>query len=341
VPVSPLELVDDRFDKLAEELRAARPIPSEPLRARVRALEPPVRRGFELNVSWRRLVPAVALGVLAAGLGVAGVVGLVHGSSSTRRAAVERQVQPPHKGISGAARRAPGQPFYQFDARTLKAPTPATGRLQRYDASLRVRVRDQEELSKRTQDAMRLTRRLGGYVAWANYSTPSNRGDSELQLQIPIQRVQAAIAAFSGFGTLVGQRIRLKDEQRRFDDLALRIKRLRAEIAALERSGNDPGRLQRDRARLAQLTGTRAAVSKRARMASVALTMVVAQKGATAPPSRFDRTIDDAGSVLLRELEILLYALVVAGPLLAIGGAGILASRSLRRRSDDRLLERS
>ena len=76
-------------------------------------------------------------------------------------------------------------------------------------------------------------------------------------------------------------------------------------------------------------------------MASVALTMVVGVKPAAAPASRFNRMIDDAGSVLLRELELLLYALVVAGPLLAIGAAGIVAGRSVRRRSDRRLLERS
>ena len=69
--------------------------------------------------------------------------------------------------------------------------------------------------------------------------------------------------------------------------------------------------------------------------------MVVGPKAAAAPASRFRRTIDDAGSVLLRELELLLYALVVAGPLLAIGGAGMLAGRTVRRRSDRRLLERS
>jgi hypothetical protein len=71
--------------------------------------------------------------------------------------------------------------------------------------------------------------------------------------------------------------------------------------------------------------------------------MVVAakHKHAAPPPGRFHRTLDDAGSVLLRELEILLYALLVAGPLLLLGAAGIVAGRSLRRRSDRRLLERT
>jgi len=45
--------------------------------------------------------------------------------------------------------------------------------------------------------------------------------------------------------------------------------------------------------------------------------------------------------VLVRELEVLLYALVVAGPLLLLGLVAILAGRVARRRSDQRLLERS
>jgi hypothetical protein len=209
----------------------------------------------------------------------------------------------------------------------------AKDRLQQYDASLRVRVPDQEALSKRTQDAYRLTRKLGGYVAWANYSTPVNRGDSEVLVQIPIQHVQAAIAAFSAYGTLIGQRIRLKDVQQRVDSLSARIKRLRERIARL----NDP----RDRARLAQLLRARTTTVSQAQMASVALAMVVGKKPAAAPAGRFHRTVDDAGSVLVRELEILVYALVVAGPLLLLGLMGVAAARGARRRSDRRLLERA
>jgi uncharacterized protein DUF4349 len=332
--VSPLELVDDRFEKLAEELRAARPVAPAAVRERVRALEPPRRRGFELDVPWRRVVPAVALAVVAAGVGVAGVLGIVHASQSTERATVAPPVHKATKGFLPERNlRAAKDQTNVFGAATLAVPTPSADRLQQYDASLRVRVRDQGELSKRTQQALRLTRKLGGYVVWANYAAPSRSGNSNLSLRIPIEHVQAAIAAFSGYGTLVRQRIVLKDLQQRADDLAARIKRLRERIAH--------GGSAQDRARLAQLMKARSSTVKRAQMASVALTMVVGKKAAAAPPSRFHRTVDDAGSVLVRELELLLYALVVAGPLLAIGGAGILAGRSVRRRSDRRLLERS
>ena len=333
--MSPLELVDDRFEKLAEELRAARPVAPVALHERVRALEPRPRR-FELDVPWRRLVPAVAIAALAAAVGVAGVLGIVHGSKSGQRATVAPpQAQKTVKGSGSfkAYRRALDQ-TENFGAATLSIPGPSSIRLQQYDASLRVRVRDQEELSKRTQDALRLTRKLGGYVVWANYAAPSRSGNSNLSLKIPIDHVQAAIAAFSGYGTLVRQRIVLKDLQQRVDDLAARINRLRSKIS------HGAGTAQ-DRARLARLLRARSSTVRRAQMASVALTMVVGRKAAAAPAGRFHRTVHDAGSVLVRELELLLYALVVAGPLLAIGGAGMLAGRSVRRRADERLLDRS
>ena len=80
---------------------------------------------------------------------------------------------------------------------------------------------------------------------------------------------------------------------------------------------------------------------KSARLARITLGLTTPAKQAATAPSRFDRTVDDAGSVLLRELEILLYALVVAGPLLLLGAAGIAAAKAQRRRSDARLLERA
>lgn len=333
--MSPLELVDDRFEKLAAELQAARPVAPEALRQRIRALEPPPRRSFELNVPWRRVVPAVALAGLAAALGTAGVLGIVHGAHTGHRAAVAPQTQN-GSGAQFEFKKRIGRSLDQthaYSAQLRSAPAPSSNRLQQYDAWLRVRVHDQEELSKRTQAAYRLTRKLGGYVAWANYSTPVNRGDSELQVQIPVGHVQAAIAAFSAYGTLIGQRIRLKDLQQKVDTLSLRIKRLRARIARLNDS--------RDRARLAQLLRARTSTVKQGQMASVALAMVVGKKAAAAPSSRFHRTLDDAGSVLVRELEFLFYALVVAGPLLLLGLLGLAGARGARRRSDRRLLERA
>jgi hypothetical protein len=339
--VSPLELVDDRFEKLAAELRAGRPAAPEALRERVLALAPaaPPRRRFEPNL--RRLVPAVAFAGLAAAVGVATVIGVVHGSQreptrGARSAAPQRTVQ--HGSAQG---RSPvrADPSENFGADKALGVVPTRSRLQQYDAFLRVRVKDQSELSRRTQQALRFTRKLGGYVVSANYSAPGKSGTSSLALRIPVQRVQAAIAVFSAYGVLVSQRIVLKDLQQKVDALAIRIRRLRARIAG----GEPQAQLDRDKAVLRSLLKSRQATVHRAQLASVALTMAVAakQKHAAATPGRFQRTLDDAGSVLVRELELLLYALLVAGPLLLLGGAAVLTSRSLRRRADQKLLERA
>ena len=216
---------------------------------------------------------------------------------------------------------------------------------------MRVRVASQDELSKQTQDAIAFTRKAGGYLAWSSYSAPGKGGNSELVLRIPIEHVQAAIAHFTAYGDLVKQQIVLKDLQQKVDGLTATIGRLHKDIAKVEAQlAGSPSpaqramleqRLRQDRTRLAGLTSQRSQTVRRAQMASVALAMVVGPKPAAAPAGRFHRTIDDAASVLMRELELLVYALLVAGPLLLLGGAGILAGRAARRRSDRQLLERA
>ncbi|HUK93746.1 MAG TPA: DUF4349 domain-containing protein [Gaiellaceae bacterium] len=342
--MSPLELVDDRFGELARELHAARPVAPEGLRERVRALAPPAPRRFELNL--RMLVPAAGLAAIAVSLAVAGGIGVLHSPKSTEHGTIQarRPVARLAAPVPQAESKALGQRVF---GATL---APAAGRLQQYDANLTVRVDNRDDLSKTTQDALRFTRRLGGFVVWARYAAPSDRGASELALRVPVDHVQQAIAHFSAYGTLVSQRIVLKDLQQRVDGLTARISRLRAEVAALkeqlgrvltpERRALLEQRLQRDQAQVALLTRSKAASVRRASMSRIALTIADRPKPAAAP-GRLGRTLHEAGSVLARELEVLLYALVVAGPLLLIGLAAMVAGRVARRRSDERLLERS
>jgi hypothetical protein len=348
--VSPLELVDDRFEQLARELRAARPVASEPLRERVRALEPPPPpRRPDLNL--RRLLPAVAAAGIAVSLSVALGIGLVHGNAKTGGGAQALRVErtPTVSHGEPAPNSGEKETFAPLTARGALPPT--QGRLQQYDAVVTLRVGDRDDLSARTSQAMRLARGLGGYVASAVYDVPGKRGASALVLRIPVDRVQQALEAFSGYGTLVSQRISVKDVQRRVDDIASSLTVLRKDIDKIRREltgsvtparrAELERRLAIDRARVKTLTSTKQAITRRAELARVVLTLVTPRSQAVVAKTRFDRTLDDAGSVLARELEILLYALVVAGPLLAIGGIAIAAGRAQRRRSDRRLLERA
>ncbi len=357
-PVGALELVDDRFEQLARELREARPVASEPLRERVRALEPPPPpRRPALNL--RRVVPAVALGAVAVSLSVAVGIGLVDSASSPGEK-IGAPARPSTTNLGGpvehqalrSAKSESGRTPAPFSLRgSSGAFTPDRTRLQQYDAVLTLRVDDRSDLSARTSQAMRLTRALGGYVASAVYNVPGKRGASALVLRIPIGHVQQALEALSGYGTLVSQRISVKDVQRRVDDVASSLgvlrgdsDRIRRELAGSvtpARRAELEQRLAADRLRIKALTQTEHALTRRAQLARVVLTLVTPREQAAAAKSRFERTLADAGSVLTRELEILLYGLLVAGPLLAVGGLAIAAGRAQRRRSDRRLLERA
>ena len=96
-------------------------------------------------------------------------------------------------------------------------------------------------------------------------------------------------------------------------------------------------RLEHFEGQLDYLTKHKAATVRRAQFARVTLELATKPKHAAASAGRFDRTMSDAGGVLLREAEILAYALIVAGPLLLVGAAFIAAGR-LR---DRRLFQRS
>jgi Domain of unknown function (DUF4349) len=354
--VSPLELVDDRFGQLARALRASQPRASAELRERIETLAPPPSR--RMRPSLRRLAPAVALVALAGSLCVAAAIGLVHsgsrehqvGASETSTAALV-----PGASVFGAHTEAGTSRSFPVPAWKLQARSgalaPARDRLQQYDAALTLRVHDADELSTRTQQAMRLVRSLGGFVVSASFDVPGRRGVSTLVLRVPIGQVQAAIADLSGYGTLLAQKISIQDLQQRADRQAARIAALRRAISAIAvrlrgpLSVSERARLEQQLAvneqRLATMLKQRAGTVHRAELARISLTLVTPKPKAAAASSRLDRTLDDAGSVLARELQILLYALIVAGPLLLLGGLALVAARTQRSRSDRRLLERS
>jgi hypothetical protein len=341
--VSPLELVDDRFDKLAEELRASRPVAPVALRAQVRALEP---AGPRWTFRWpsRRVVLALAGAALLASFVAAGVTGL-SGSSTKQRASLA--AQPGQKSVDHGAAAGENGAGETLD-RALKAPAPTfgplqrtsdlaptAGRLQRYQATLRLRVKDVDAMSGAAKRAMNLTHGLGGYVASVQYATRSKGGGATLVLRIPVGNVQTALTELASLGTILQQHTGILDVTRRVDREALQIAQLERQLAHASQSEAPV-----IRAKLATLRAKHARLLKSARLARITLALTTPAKEAAAAPSRFDRTLDDAGSVLLRELEILLYGLVVAGPLLLLGVAGIATARAVRRRADQRLLER-
>ena len=323
--------------ELAMELRSARPVASPALRERVRAVaaQPsPERRRFAFP--FKRAVLVAAPAALALAVGGALVHGLVNSGSRPRVSA----------GNSGVTKAAPGVLGARSAPANLGAAIPSSsGRLQQYAASLRVQVKDLGALSDATKHAMRVARLLGGYVASVEYSAPHDgRGGASIVVRVPIDRVQDAVDEYSALGTILAQHVSIVDVTKVVEEQAREIARLRADIARLEAGGVTPAerpQLDADKARLDYLIKRKAATVRRAQLARVSLELTTKPKQSAAPAGRFDRTLSDAGGVLLREAEILAYALIVAGPLLLIGAVGILAARSQRRRLERRLLEPS
>jgi hypothetical protein len=303
------------FDMVLQELRDTAPRAPERLRDRVRALPAvPPRRALRLRPA---LAAAIAL-ALAVGLG-AGIIGGVTGSS-------EQDAKPIARFAPAAERLqlapAPTQNDEGGQELRLMPGLTAKSRLQQQQVSMRLRV---DDLSSATQNAVRQTRRLGGYVAAANYSTGETSGDSRLDLRVPAQNVQKAIAGFTDLGTILSQQIRVADLQAGVD-------RLDARIAKARRDG--------DTRALKRLELSRDALVREGTYAKVSLQLTSTKPAAQQQePGRFDRFWGDAGDILGKEAIAVLYALVIVGPFVILALLALFAERARRRRADHRLLE--
>jgi hypothetical protein len=335
---------ETRFENILQELRQSAPEAPGRLRERVRALPEPNLRAF--GVKLRPALAAAAALAIAVALGAAAIKGF-EGSPDRRRdslGAVEQLRAPHPQGarVSPSFKDAFGKSSDR--GRSLLSPLIPGSRLQRYDVSMSARV---EDLSSATKSAVRTTRRLGGYVSGADYSADQSVGDSRLDLRVPVQHVQRAIASFTELGTILSQRISVADLQRTVDRVDRRRLETRAVVSELEakqrRIGLTPAeltRLSRARHAVARLARSRANLVAEGTYAKVSLRLTTRKPAAKqTAPGRFDRFWSDAGDILGKEAIIVLYALVVAGPFVLLAALALLAERARRRRADSRLLE--
>jgi hypothetical protein len=364
----PPEEGEQRLARVIYELQASRPAPPEALRGRIEALaatESARRPTLLERLSLRRALLVLAPAVVVVSVGAAAVQGIVSATSrdDERPAAVEELQSMPavsNDALGAAAGRfEEGAPLAQraetWDATGARPPlVTSPGRTQDYYADLRVRVDDLIDLSDRTQDALRLTRRYGGYVVSTNYRNPrSDEGDAMLELRVPVGRVQEALVAFSALGAIVSQNVSIRDLQAQIDRWTRDIRRLRDRVAALRTSLLDPNltaaertrietQLAQARASIASLEQQRRVLQRQGRFAKISLALTTQQPAAKdESPGRIERALDDAGSLLAKEVAFGLYALIVASPFLLLLALAVVGARVGRRRADQRLLERA
>jgi negative regulator of sigma E activity len=372
----PPEADEQRLARVIYELQAARPAAPEPLRGRIEALASaasPRRPSLLERLTLRRALLALAPAVVVVSVGAAVVQGIVSASSPTEEPQPLTQpnvsAQMPESRDAGAAgaadetdsnRRARSlAPVTQTagppnSAANRAFPRTSAGRAQDYYADLRLRVDDLDSLSDRMQEALRLTRRYGGYVVSTSYRNPrAGEGDATLELRVPIGRVQQALVAFSELGAILSQNVSIRDLQGQIDRYTRDIRRLRDRMAALRASLLDPNltavertRMERQlaqaRSRLGALEQERRALTRQGRFAKISLALTTQKPAAKEEtPGRIERAVNDAGSVLAKEVAFGLYALIVASPFVLLIALAIVGARAGRRRADQRLLERA
>lgn len=368
---------------LTNELRLAKPRAPEQLRERVVALgsRPAPRPRFSFSLPSRYTVRRVALVAVPAVVAVAVGGAAIHGiANSGQPGAVQARQAPaaathvfrpfPHaaeksilhgadklKSDRGSLAAPPGvvQSVEQVPtANGSRAIAPSRTRLQRYQAAMTVRVDGLDALSASTQEAMRITRALGGYVVFSRFNT-AKQGQSALVFKIPIGHVQQAIAKFSALGTIAAQNIQIADLQAQYNRLVKQVGALRVAIAKVDDqladsslSNEERVRLEQRRARLsARLDGLRTSKARTAHTASLAtvsLGLTTREAAVVVKPEHrgpLGRALHDAGNILAKEASWGLYALIVLGPILLIALLAWLLVRGGRRLSDRRLLESS
>jgi uncharacterized protein DUF4349 len=347
--------IDERFGTLVGELRSGEVTASPELRERVRAIatrepEPP---GARLRARFPRrrvalvLVPVCALVAAAVGVGVfsggggSQRVGEANTFAKTGARAGGHRAPPPF--VPSTARKP--SPTFSNDLSSLP---PSGQRHQLYSADLRLRVSD---LSGTTKEAIRLTRGWGGYVVTVDYGSGQKSGEAYLVVRVPVARVQTAVARLTALGTILTDHVSIRDIQgqlnRRFGQMA----DLKAEIATIRAKLTDTSLTQSQRAffeaalaqrqaRLAKLQDEQTAQKTRASFATVSLALETKKAAAAVPskPSRIGEAAHNIGRVLVTEAEILLYVLLIGAPFVVLGVLLWWSRRSLRRRTDERLL---
>lgn len=311
-------------------LCAHAPLAPQSLRTRVLALEPrrtPSRRLV--------LVLAVALVVAVAAAVVDGIV--TSSPKHPRQQSALRALPPPRKAFVPAA----GAGTAVHGA----LPSAATARLQQYEATLAVRVKD---ASTAATQATRVATSLGGYAQSVTYSSASR--SASVVLRVPVANVKTALARLESLGTVVSQNLSVTDLQHDLQAETAQIAELRHTIAALEAALRNPSLQQGQRVILQiRLANAKRSLSERrhaqsgtiAAGTSARISLDLETKAAVFPVphrrGRLDRMVHSAVGFLGLEGTVVLYGLIVLSPL-AFVAALLWSLREARRRREQRLV---
>jgi hypothetical protein len=352
-----------RMAAVLDELRVRRAEPRDELRTTVAdrlAVRPPARRRAGRARSRRLIAGGGAVALAACAIALVAVL-----SSGGGRPLITTHLQQAGNGsFGGAPPPAAATPLPSgataFGAtpsgRSAPVTAPAKGRLQDYQARMRLRVTTTARLSQVTQRAISLTRGFGGYVTRSDVNVAGARnGSAVVDVRIPIARVQDAIARFSSLGVIVGQHVAVADLQGGYDAAGRRAESFRHSLALIQVRLADPKvtpeqhvalLAQRERARHALAGATQTTSELTARGAYARLDLAFSTGARVAPVvrhegSRFTQALHRVGGILATVAIGGVFAVLLGGPVLVLLALGLLVRRLLRRRHERELLGRA
>jgi hypothetical protein len=323
---------------LVAELRAVQLTAPIQVRERVRMIaataESTTPRRFLRRRSLLLVVPVAAA--------LAGAVVLARPGSHSGRG--ELAVQSPSSSKAYRAETAPpaaGAAAGAIPNASALAPAPSPTRVQRYGATIGLRVDSPRAVSSAVKQALRITSSLGGYPSSVHASASGKTGTADLVLRIPRRNVQEAVTRLSQLGTITSEQVDVQDLQAGLDATDRLIARLQRGLATLR---TEPQSTERDRAiaaltaQVVRLQRGEAATLRSAQFATVRLHVATAP--APAPAHKGHGPLHGIGVGAYWVGIGAVYAVAFGLPLLVLGGLAFLAVRAVRRRRVDALLSR-
>ena len=343
-----------RLQGLARELRSATGAAPSSLRKRVagigEATQPRVRRpGPRLVV-----VLAVAILVLAAGAFAA-----LRFTTESRNASENLGLATPaprhtERNVPPAIQRNLFDRAWSSEqpvrGAAVLGPAP-TGRAQDIDMWIDLRVQDADKVSSASQDAVRITRELGGVVTSSTVDNRGTQGRAQLTLRIPVGNLGDAVFRLTQLGTVTAQRTNTQDLQAPLDRVSRRIAELRSKIR-IERARLASGQLtaaeeleasihlENLRRNLGYAKRSRASLLSKTSMADLTFRLATGAPGAVnKEESGIAGAVEKARDFLRGAGAVAVFLALVLSPLIVLAILAWLALRARSRRIEARVLE--
>ena len=224
-------------------------------------------------------------------------------------------------------------------AKAFAVPSP-TNRVQKYEATLSLRVEHARDVSDGVKRALRIATSFGGYASSVHAETHGSRAVADLTLRIPRARIQAAMAKLAQLGTITDENVSTVDQTALLNTTDREIARLQKQLAALRAQPTSPDNDRRITAlvtRIERLQRGEATTRRNAHYATVSLHLETPP--ATVAQQHTHGPLHGVG-VALKWLGIgAVYALAIGAPVAVLLLLLWLGVRVVRRRRENALLE--